>query len=201
MPDQNRWLALIEENPDHSSWYIERFRTMAAEGKDLGGEARLIDTLAPRGAHILDAGCGPGRVGALLADLGHTVVGVDLDPALIDAARTDHPEPQWLVAELAELDLAEHGIVDPFDIIVCAGNVMAFLAPDTRVQVLARLAQHLRPDGRLVIGFGSGRDYEFDDFDTDVRSAGLEFDLRLGTWDVRPFTDNSDFLVAIVRLA
>ena len=27
----NRWLQLLEENPGHSTWYIERFRTMAAE--------------------------------------------------------------------------------------------------------------------------------------------------------------------------
>ena len=60
---QNRWLQLIEENPGHSHWYIERFRTMEAEGADLGGEVRFIDAMLPRGARVLDAGCGPGRVG------------------------------------------------------------------------------------------------------------------------------------------
>jgi hypothetical protein len=60
----NGWLRMIEQNPGHSSWYIERFRAMAAAGDDLGGEARFVDAMAPRGARILDAGCGPGRVGA-----------------------------------------------------------------------------------------------------------------------------------------
>ena len=104
---------------------------MAAEGRDLAGEARFIDAMASRGSHILDAGCGPGRVGSLLADAGHTVVGVDIDPALIDAARADHPGPAWFAGDLAELDLSQHGINDPFDLIVCAGNVMTFLADDT----------------------------------------------------------------------
>jgi hypothetical protein len=33
----NRWIELTERNPDHSSWYVERFRSMAAAGDDLGG--------------------------------------------------------------------------------------------------------------------------------------------------------------------
>src|SRR5690606_32854880 len=70
----NRWLDKIEQNPGHSEWYIERFRTMAADGVDLHGEARLIDAMVGRGARILDAGCGPGRVGGRLAELGHDVV-------------------------------------------------------------------------------------------------------------------------------
>ena len=59
---------------------------MEAEGRDLAGEARFVDALAPRAARVLDAGCGPGRVGAFLHALGHTVVGVDVDPVLIVAA-------------------------------------------------------------------------------------------------------------------
>jgi len=71
-----RWITDTE--PGHSQWYIERFRTMAAEGADLGGEARLVDAMVARGSRILDAGCGPGRIGAHLHDAGHTVVGVDV---------------------------------------------------------------------------------------------------------------------------
>lgn len=188
---------MIEENPGHSQWYIERFRTMAAEGHDLDGEARFVDAMAPRRARILDAGCGPGRVGGRLAALGHEVVGVDIDPALIAAAERDHPGPTWLVGDLAELDLPALGITDPFDVIVSAGNVMPFLDPATRVSALERLARHLAPEGRLVVGFGAGRGYEFGDFFADAAAAGLREELRLSTWDLRPFDDTSEFLVAL----
>jgi len=197
MVETSGWVELTKANPDHSAWYVERFRKMAAAGDDLAGEARLIDAMAPRAGRVLDAGCGPGRVGAILAGLGHEVVGVDADPVLIAAAHDDHPGPTWLVGDLAELDLASHGIAAGFDVIVCAGNVMTFLAPSTRRQVLERLRAHLREGGRVVTGFGAGRGYEFDEFFADAHAAGLAAELSFGTWDLRPFTDQAGFLVAV----
>jgi SAM-dependent methyltransferase len=201
MVEPSIWMQKVAADPGHSQWYIERFRAMARAGDDLAGEARFIDAMAPRGARILDAGCGPGRLGWYLADAGHQVVGVDVDPALIEAAEQDHPGPRWLVGDLAELDLPARGIADPFDVIVSAGNVMTFVAPSTRVQVLGRLRAHLAPDGRAAIGFGAGRDYDFEVFLSDVVDAGFAVDVLLSTWDMRPFTDDSDFLVAVLRPA
>lgn len=43
------------------------------------------------GASICDAGCGPGHVGAFLADHGLAVTGIDLSPAMIERARVLHP--------------------------------------------------------------------------------------------------------------
>lgn len=201
MVEQSIWMQKVAADPGHSQWYIDRFRAMERAGKDLAGEARFIDAMAERGARILDAGCGPGRVGGYLAAAGHDIVGVDVDPALIAAAEQDHPGPRWLVGDLAELDLPARGITEPFDLIVSAGNVMTFLAPSTRTQVLSRLRAHLGTGGRAVIGFGAGREYEHTEFLDDAAHAGLVPDLLLSTWDVRPFTEGSDFLVAILRPA
>lgn len=189
---------MIEQNPGHSAWYIERFKAMAAEGADLDGEARLVDAMVARGSRVLDAGCGPGRVGGRLAELGHTVVGVDIDPALIAEATSVHPNARWSVADLSTLALGEEVDAGGFDVIVVAGNVMTFLDPTTHRAVLEHLRDHLGAGGRLVIGFGAGRGYEFDDFFVDVEEAGLRVELRLGTWDLRPFTADSDFLVAVL---
>src|SRR5690554_6444729 len=150
-----RWESKTQADPQHSHWYVERFRSMAARGEDLAGEARLVDAMVPRGARILDAGCGPGRVGGHLATLGHEVVGVDVDPVLVAAAREDHPDPTWLVGDLAELDLPAVGHTEPFDLVVCAGNVLTFLAPGTEVEVLRRLGAHVGAGGRVVVGFGA----------------------------------------------
>jgi len=199
MVEQSIWMQKVAADPGHSHWYVERFRSMARAGDDLAGEARLVDAMAPRAARILDAGCGPGRLGGYLAAAGHHVVGVDVDPALIEAAEHDHPGPGWLVGDLAELDLPARGVAEPFDVIVSAGNVMTFLAPSTRVQVLGRLRAHLAVDGRAVIGFGADRGYQFDRFFDDAAEAGFVPDLLLSTWGLRPFTGDSDFLVALLR--
>jgi len=76
---------------------------------------------------------------------------------------------------------------------------MTFLAPSTRVAVLARLRAHLAGNGRVVIGFGAGRNYAFGEFLDDVARAGFTADLLLSSWDLRPFGAESDFLVAILR--
>jgi len=198
MVEQSMWMRKVTSDPGHSSWYVERFRAMARAGDDLAGEARLVDAMLPRGSRVLDAGCGPGRVGGALAQAGHHVVGVDVDPVLIEAAEQDHPGPTWLVGDLAELDLP---VTEPFDAIVCAGNVMTFLAPSTRREVLTRFRTHLAADGRAAVGFGADRGYEFGEFLADAAAAGLSPDLLLSTWDLRPFTEDASFLVAVLRPA
>ncbi|MEV0334429.1 class I SAM-dependent methyltransferase [Nocardia sp. NPDC050717] len=197
----SRWEELTAADPAHSTWYVERFRNLAAQGEDIVGEARMVDAMLGRGSRVLDAGCGAGRTGGYLAGSGHTVVGVDVDPVLIEAARSDHPGPTWLVGDLAELDLPAHGVAADFDLIVCAGNVMTFLAPSTRPAVLTGFARHLGPRGRAVIGFGAERGYPFPEFLADAESCGLAADLLLSTWDLRPFADDADFLVAVLSRA
>ncbi|MEU7675719.1 class I SAM-dependent methyltransferase [Micromonospora taraxaci] len=197
MANPTRWAT--DTGPEHSQWYIDRFRKLAAEGADLAGEARLVDTLVAPGSRILDAGSGTGRVGAALAQRGHTVVGVDADPALVAAARADYPGPTWLVADLAELDLPALGETEPFDAAVLAGNVLAFVAVGTEPEVLRRVAGHLRPDGVLTVGFGTERGYQLTAFDADAVAAGLRVEHRFATWDLRPWRDDAPFAVTILR--
>lgn len=187
---------MTDTNPGHSRWYIERFRAMAAEGADLVGEARLVDAMVARGARILDAGCGSGRHTAYLQAAGHDVLGVDADAELIAAARADHPEGRFAVADLSELDLADE---PPFDAILAAGNVLVFLAPGTESLVLQRFAAHLAPDGFVVTGFHTDRELSVADFDRAIEISGLRIEHRFATWDLRAWQPDANFVVTVLR--
>jgi len=192
---QTRW---ANEGSEKSRWLIERFRRLSADGHDLGGEARFMDTLMPRHATILDAGCGTGRVAAFLARCGHHVVGVDADPELIEAARADHPELDVRVGNL--VGLAEVlGATAPFDGAVVVGNVMPYLAPDTETEVLGAIAAHLKADAPIVVGFGAAFGYAVTDFDAHAAAAGLSVEQRFSTWDLRPWRPESEFTVTVLR--
>lgn len=190
-----RWFTAHGEG--HASWYVERFRRMAAEGADLAGEARFIDALLAPGSRVLDAGSGTGRVSGTLHARGHAVVGVDVDPELVAAAETDHPGPRYIVADLATLDLDHE---EPFDGALLAGNVLVFVAPGTEQQVLARVAAHLRPDGVLVTGFATDRGYPVVDFDRHCAAAGLALEHRFATWDLRPWYADAPWAVSVLRV-
>lgn len=196
-PKENVWLAAIRANPEHARNYAQRWRDLVAKGSDIYGEARMIDAMADRGSRILDAGCGTGRIGGWLAAQGHQVVGVDLDEHLISVAREDYPQAQWFVGNLANLNLEnQQGKPQEFDLVVSAGNVLTFLAEDERLPALRQLAGHLAPAGRLVVGFGAGRGYDFDTFASDAAACGLGLQQRFSTWHLHG--PASDFLVAVL---
>lgn len=196
-PDTNRWLQAMAANPGHSRWYAERWVKIQATGRDIFGEARLADAMAPRQADILDLGSGTGRVGGYLARAGHRVVGVDLDPYLVNVARRDWPEAEWIVGNIATASLTDaSGNPRLFDLAISSGNVFTFLARSERRPALRNLALHLKPNGVGLVGFGAGRGYAFSDFFDDAAAAGLAPRFRFGTWQLGAPGD--DFLVAVL---
>ena len=183
--------------------YADRFAAAAAAGQDVHGEASLVHALAPD-ARVLDAGCGTGRVAIRLAELGHDVVGVDLDEGMLDRARRDAPDLPWFVADLAELD-----VPGPlFDLVLTAGNVIPLVAAGDEARVVTALARHVRPGGLLVSGFGldvahlplDHAPVTLDQYDGWCADAGLVLVERFATWDRDPY-EGGGYAVSVHRLA
>lgn len=129
------------------------YAELVVDGAD--GEEAAFDLLAKlvagSGRPVLDAGCGPGRTSALLAERDLQVVGIDLSPGMIEVARRDHPDLDFRVGSMTALDLPDGsvaGIVSWWSII--------HLPRDVVPQAFAEFHRVLAPGGVLLLGFHVG---------------------------------------------
>jgi ubiquinone/menaquinone biosynthesis C-methylase UbiE len=107
---------------------------------------RLVD-VGPSDA-VLDVACGTGIVARLAKErTGPTgrVVGIDVNPAMVEVARNQAPDIEWRVGDAASLPLSESG---GFTVVVCQQGLQFF--PD-RMAALAEMRRVLAPDGRLAV--------------------------------------------------
>lgn len=171
--------------------YQARFDALAAQGREMHGEADFVMVYAP--ATVLDAGCGTGRVAIELARREIEVVGVDADPSMIATARRLAPDLEWVEADLTALDLGR-----TFDLVVMAGNVPLFTAPGTQGALMAACARHVSDGGLVVAGFSIDQGYGLSEFDGHAGDAGLALVERFATWDREPFA-GGDYAVSVLE--
>lgn len=185
-----------DTNAPRGDDYDARWRSLAAAGQNVHGEADLVEALLREsgGTRVLDAGCGTGRVAIELAGRGFSVVGVDVDPGMLSAARTKRPEIPWIGADLT--DLAQ--VVDAeFDVALLAGNVLIFVRPGTEGDVVSAVGDRLSPGGLFVSGFSIRPDrLSLSRYDELTERAGLEPVARWATWSRDPFA-GGDYAVSV----
>lgn len=177
----------------HGDEYETHFARREAAGQDIHGEAVFIASLEPRS--VLDAGCGTGRVARELDLRDIDVVGVDIDPNMLETARHKAPHLSWIAGDLTTVSLDR-----TFDVVVLAGNVMIFLVPGSEEAVIANLAAHLNPTGMLVSGFQLGFSLTPEQYDQIAARCGLALRERWATWDRQPWKVDDSFVVSVHRL-
>lgn len=190
----DRWL---ESGVPRGGDYDRRFEQLAADGRDMHGEAALVDSYGRMS--VFDAGCGTGRVAIELHRRGHDVVGADLDASMLAVARTKAPELTWVEGDLADPTLLAGR---QFDAVVLAGNVLIFVTPGTEGEVLANLARLLGPGGRVISGYSlHPGGFTVAALDALAVAGGLELEDRWSTWDGEPFGPASTYAVSVHRKA
>ena len=68
---------------------------------------QLLLTELPAGAHILDLGCGTGRIAALLLERGYDVTGIDNSAGMLALARQNAPRAHLVLADASDFTIPE----------------------------------------------------------------------------------------------
>jgi len=106
----------------------------------------LIERLPPA-SRVLDVGSGTGRpTAAALVAAGHSVLGVDVSPVMVELARRQVPEAEFRHADIRELPLEP----EAFDG-VCVFFSLLQMSRAEQSALLRRLTAALRPGGHLVL--------------------------------------------------
>jgi len=173
--------------------YESRWDRMAEQGENPPGEVDFVMKFEPKTA--LDAGCGFGRVGIELNARGVDIIGVDLDPDLLERAKRRAPELDWRLANLANVDVGRQ-----FDLVVVAGNVIGFVDGPDRSSAVQNCARHVAPGGWLVMGNQLKASWptiaEFDDW---CSREGLVPERHAAGWEGEMLGEDPDYVVTVHR--
>jgi SAM-dependent methyltransferase len=127
------------------------YDTVTQARKDYAAEARslvaLVRARCPGATSLLDVACGTGEhlmhLRAEFAD----IVGVDIAPAMLAAARAKLPDVPLHHADMRTLDLGRR-----FDVVCCLFSAIGYVGGvDELRAAAARLLAHLEPGGVVIV--------------------------------------------------
>ncbi|MYZ06813.1 methyltransferase domain-containing protein [Streptomyces sp. SID2999] len=105
------------------------------------------------GPRVLDLGCGTGRDTAHLHRRGRSATGADTSEAMLTHARTRHPGPAYVHADLRRFDLGG----DAFDAVVCLDSALLYCHTNDELDGFLASCRHaLMPGGLLVAEMRNG---------------------------------------------
>lgn len=179
LQDRRLAAAFATQSPDgarrfYDDWAARYDAENIARGIRLPsvGAALLARHLAPEAGRVLDAACGTGLVGETLAALDYRLVGCDLSPEMLRAARQTEAYGSLDKADLTALPYPD----GTFAGFICIGAFGPGHAPPEALDELVRV---VRPGG---IGVFSLREDTYEEQGFPEKVAAL---AEAGRWRVR----------------
>jgi SAM-dependent methyltransferase len=148
------WLADTRTSYDAvAASYTDQVRNLLDETPYERAVLALFADLvrATGGGPVADVGCGPGRITAYLSELGVDTFGIDLSPAMIESARSEHPGLRFEVGSMTDLDLSDASVAG-----LVAWYSLIHVPDDEIGSVLTHFRRVLRPGGPLLLSFHVG---------------------------------------------
>ncbi len=115
------------------------------------------DLLSP-GARILDIGCGPGNVEALLLEDERVfqITGIDLSSELLKIARKHTPAVEYVLGDIRALPFAS----SEYDAVI-ASFCLPHLTDDEAIQLIVDITKVLKPGGSMLPEHNGWRRLDF----------------------------------------
>ena len=138
--DTTDYILITSRNRWSAAPYGRRYAHISQYDTD------LVEFLSPQGGeHILDLGCGMGRLTNKIDGAGAEVIGMDASPTTIERARNIYPHLRFEIADLENFYFPE-----PFDAVF--SNAVLHEVRDP-AQVISCVWRVLKPGGRFVAEF------------------------------------------------
>ncbi len=131
------WAEHFAQSQRLTKWREARFASWR--------EMKLIRRYVPRGARVLDAGCGFGEWATLLRRRGYAAEGLDYSATLIERLRAEYPDTPWHHGDIRKLDPSIGG----FDAVISWGVIEH--DPDGPGAALREIARMLRAGGVAIL--------------------------------------------------
>lgn len=121
------------------------------DGMYLKEKAEKFFTFIPKGASILDLGCGHGRDAKIFTEKGYKVVGVDLSDVLLEKAKKNAPKADFRLMDIVNMELPENS----FDGVWAIASLLHIEKKDIP-GVAKKVYDILKPDGVWYISVKEG---------------------------------------------
>lgn len=144
---------MIKEDKTIAAWSADMYEIDETETADV---KFLLNCLGTTTKHILEIACGSGRILVPLAKAGHSVVGLDMDEAMLDkipAKAEGMDNITWRTADAIADDWGYS-----FDVVVIAGNFLMNILSEENTEhaqmlLIEKAKSALKPGGMLYIDY------------------------------------------------
>ena len=130
-----------------SVWRDGNFVSQYVSSELQPAESLLLERYrADLSGHVLELGCGAGRLTGHLIGVGGSVHGIDVSSSMVAYCREHHPSGAFDVADLRDLSAEP---AQSLDVVVATNNVLDILEDAERRRVLREIRRILKPGGLL----------------------------------------------------
>jgi len=119
------------------------------KGTTIRKTVEWIDRMLPRNAKILDLGCGPGLYAEQFSELGHHVIGIDINQYSIDYAM-ENAKKKDLKTKYIKGSYFNVTFKEQFDAVIMIYCDMGTHSNENRDKILRQIKKYLKPNGKFI---------------------------------------------------